>query len=85
MESRERENLPAKALPAKAKDERSAASQFGRYMNIGLLMPIATFVGYAMGYGLDRLFSTTWIRYVFLVFGMVSGFIETMRDLDKDN
>jgi F0F1-type ATP synthase assembly protein I len=37
-----------------------------------------------MGYGLDRLFHTAWLRYVFLVLGSVSGFIELIRELNDD-
>jgi F0F1-type ATP synthase assembly protein I len=37
-----------------------------------------------MGYGLDKLFHTTWIRFVFLALGSVAGFIELIRELNKD-
>jgi F0F1-type ATP synthase assembly protein I len=56
----------------------------GRYLNIGLLLPIATGVGFGMGYGLDKLFHTGWLRFVFLVLGSVAGFIEMFRELNKD-
>jgi F0F1-type ATP synthase assembly protein I len=62
----------------------SSTRSIGRYTSLALLLPISTFVGYAMGYGLDLLFHTTWIRYVFLVLGTVSGFISLIRELDKD-
>jgi F0F1-type ATP synthase assembly protein I len=55
----------------------------GKYINLALLLPIATFVGYAMGYGLDVLFHSTWIRYVFLLIGSIAGFIELIRELNK--
>jgi len=57
---------------------------FGRYVNLALLLPISTLVGFLMGYGLDMLFHTTWIRYVFLVLGAVAGFVEAIRVLTKD-
>jgi F0F1-type ATP synthase assembly protein I len=56
----------------------------GKYINLALLLPIATFVGFAMGYGLDSLFHVTWIRYIFLVLGSIAGFIELLRELNKD-
>ncbi len=56
----------------------------GKYLNLALLLPISIFVGFAMGYGLDKLFHTTWIRYIFLVIGMVAGFVELIRELNKD-
>jgi F0F1-type ATP synthase assembly protein I len=62
----------------------SDARGIGKYLNLALLLPISTFVGYLMGYGLDMLFHTTWIRYVFLVLGSVAGFIELIRELSKD-
>lgn len=59
-------------------------SDLGKYINLALLLPISAFVGYLMGYGLDALFHTTWIRYVFLVLGVIAGFIETFRELNQD-
>jgi F0F1-type ATP synthase assembly protein I len=56
----------------------------GKYMNLALLLPICAFVGYLLGYGLDALFHTLWIRYVFLVLGVVAGFVETFRVLNAD-
>jgi F0F1-type ATP synthase assembly protein I len=56
----------------------------GKYINLALLLPISTFVGFLMGYGLDALFHTTWIRYVFLVLGVIAGFVEAIRVLTKD-
>ena len=55
----------------------------GKYLNLALLLPISTFVGYLMGYGLGLLFHTGWIRYVFLLLGSVAGFIELIRELNK--
>jgi ATP synthase protein I len=62
----------------------SDARGIGKYLNLALLLPISTFVGYLMGYGLDKLFHTTWIRYIFLLLGSVAGFIELIRELNKD-
>ena len=56
----------------------------GKYAGLAILLPISTMVGYGMGYGLDHLFHTVWIRYVFLCLGTVSGFIELIRELNKD-
>jgi F0F1-type ATP synthase assembly protein I len=61
----------------------SDARGIGKYINLALLLPLATFIGYAMGYGIDMLFHTTWIRYVFLLLGSIAGFIELIRELGK--
>jgi F0F1-type ATP synthase assembly protein I len=62
----------------------SSTRNIGKYVSMALILPISTFIGYAMGYGLDLLFHTVWLRYVFLVLGTISGFISLIRDLDKD-
>lgn len=56
----------------------------GKYAGLALLLPISTFVGYLMGYGLDRLFHLSFLRWIFLALGTISGFIELIRELDKD-
>lgn len=60
------------------------SSGLGKYLNLALLLPIATLVGFAMGYGLDALFHTGWLRFVFLVLGAVAGFVEAFRVLTQD-
>ncbi len=62
----------------------SSSRGIGKYTTLALLLPISTFVGYLMGYGLDLLLHTVWLRWVFLALGTVSGFIELLRELDKD-
>jgi F0F1-type ATP synthase assembly protein I len=62
----------------------SSSRGIGKYTMLALLLPISTFVGYLMGYGLDQLFETGWLRWIFLALGTVSGFIELLRELDKD-
>ncbi|MES1260280.1 MAG: AtpZ/AtpI family protein [Acidobacteriota bacterium] len=62
----------------------SSTRGIGKYASLALLLPISTFIGYAMGYGLDLLFHTTWLRYVVLVLGTISGFVSLIRELDKD-
>lgn len=47
---------------------------------IGLL-PASVLAGYAIGYGLDYIFSTTILRYVFLMLGVVSGIVQLIRIL----
>jgi len=55
----------------------------GKYINLALLLPSSSFVGFVMGYGLDALFHTHWLRYVFLALGTVGGFIELIRELSQ--
>jgi hypothetical protein len=50
---------------------------------IGLL-PASVVAGYAIGYGLDYLFATTFLRYVFVILGVASGIVQLMRILGRD-
>jgi F0F1-type ATP synthase assembly protein I len=56
----------------------------GRYLGLATLLPAATFVGYAIGYLLDKAFGTTYLKIIFLIFGIVGGFVELIRELSKD-
>jgi F0F1-type ATP synthase assembly protein I len=60
------------------------SGDLGKYLNLALLLPISTLVGFALGYGLDMLFHTGWIRYILLVLGAIAGFMEAIRVLTKD-
>jgi F0F1-type ATP synthase assembly protein I len=60
-------------------------ASFTRYLSMAALLPISTFIGYAIGYGLDRLFGTRFLRIVFLLLGIASGFIEVIREVQKDD
>jgi F0F1-type ATP synthase assembly protein I len=58
--------------------------QVGRYLSLATLLPAASFVGYLMGYGLDRLFGTHFLRLVFLILGAIGGFVNLLRQLNRD-
>lgn len=65
------------------KKDPSALGSVGKYIGSALVLPIATLVGFGIGYGLDMLFHTGWLRFVFLVLGTVGGFIELIEDLSE--
>ncbi len=56
----------------------------GEYTSMALLLPISTLVGYGMGYGLDHLFGTKFLRIIFLILGTAAGFVEIIRQLLQD-
>jgi len=56
----------------------------GRYLSLAALLPAATFVGYAIGRLLDRVFGTRFFYLVFLVLGIVSGFVQLIRQAGRD-
>jgi F0F1-type ATP synthase assembly protein I len=54
---------------------------FARYSGLAILLPASTFVGYLIGYGLDHLLSTHFLKIVFLVLGTIGGFIDLIREI----
>jgi F0F1-type ATP synthase assembly protein I len=58
--------------------------QVGRYLSLATLLPAASFVGYLMGYGLDHLFGTRFLGIVFLILGAIGGFVNLLRQLNRD-
>ena len=58
--------------------------QLGRYSSLAFLLPSSVIVGYTIGYFLDKWFGTDYLYLVFLVIGIVAGFIELIRELNKD-
>ncbi len=61
------------------KRDENAWVQASRYMSLAFILPVSTFVGYAIGWGLDKLFRTHFLYLVFLALGLVAGFIEVIR------
>jgi len=59
--------------------------QFGKYYGLAFLLPVSMLVGYGIGYALDRVFNTAFLKVVFLLLGIASGIIELVRDLSKDD
>jgi F0F1-type ATP synthase assembly protein I len=55
--------------------------QISKYMSLAFMLPISTVVGYGIGWLLDKLFHTHFLYLVFLVFGIVAGFIEVFRGI----
>ena len=53
---------------------------------VGLNLVLSTFIGLAIGYGLDRLFNTSpWLTIIFLVIGIIAGFRELLLIAKKQD
>ncbi len=61
------------------KDEGSPLKQLLLASAVGLQFVFATFIGFAIGYGLDSLLGTRFLKWIFLVFGLIAGFRELFR------
>ncbi len=66
------------------KRQKSAMATVGEYTALAFLLPVSTFVGYAIGYLLDKAFGTHFLYLVFLVIGTVSGFVQLIRQFLRD-
>ena len=64
------------------KDEhRSAVRQLGNLLSAGMVFPVSIAIGYGVGYYLDRWLGTTYLTIVFLLFGIVAGFVSFFRTI----
>jgi F0F1-type ATP synthase assembly protein I len=65
--------------------DRDSWALVGRYLSLATLLPATTFVGYLIGYLLDKALGTTWLYLVFLLLGIASGMFQLIRTLQKDS
>lgn len=68
-------------LVRSGRDRDNPNRKIGEYLGLAMLLPISTFVGYGMGYGLDKLFGTHFLYIIFMVLGTASGIISLIREL----
>lgn len=54
-----------------------------RYSALSLILPASTFAGYVIGYLLDKAFGTRVLSIVFLILGIVAGFVQLIREVQK--
>jgi F0F1-type ATP synthase assembly protein I len=67
-----------------ARPEKSWLGQAGVYLGLAFLLPSATFVGYLIGYLLDKAFGTHFLYIPFLLLGIAGGLVELIRELPRD-
>lgn len=56
----------------------------GEYTSLAFLLPACTFVGYLLGYLLDKAFHTHFLYIPFLILGIAAGFVQLIRQLMRD-
>jgi len=59
--------------------------QISKYYSIAFILPAAIIVGFGIGFGLDKLFHTDFLKIIFLFLGVAAGIIELIRELSKDD
>ncbi len=56
----------------------------GRYTSLAFLLPACVFVGYGIGYLIDRALGTHFFYIVFLLLGIAAGFVQMIRMVQED-
>jgi F0F1-type ATP synthase assembly protein I len=56
----------------------------GEYTSLAFLLPVSAVVGLTIGHLLDKAFGTHWLYILFLVLGIVAGFVQLIRYLIRD-
>lgn len=64
--------------------EKPLIKQIIEASSVGIHLVVSTFVGLAIGYGLDKLFGTSpYLTFIFLIIGIIAGFRELFRVAKK--
>lgn len=67
-------------------NEKPLLRQLLEASSIGINLVLSTFVGFAIGYFLDKLFGTSpWLTAIFLIIGIIAGFRELLRVAKKQD
>jgi F0F1-type ATP synthase assembly protein I len=67
-----------------SKQSEKTVRQGARYTAMATQLPFTVMGGYALGYGLDYLFGTTWLRVFFLIFAIIGAFTNLIYQVLKD-
>jgi ATP synthase protein I len=63
------------------KDDKRQRFQQLNLLSAGLAFPVSIVIGYASGYYLDRWLGTSFLKIVFLLFGIAAGFVAFYRTI----
>jgi ATP synthase protein I len=64
-------------------DKRRTFQQLNLILSVGMVFPVSIVIGYAIGYFLDKWLGTTWLKIVFLLFGVAAGFVGFFRMISQ--
>jgi uroporphyrinogen-III synthase len=65
-------------------DSKKFALRAARYTSMAMSLPAGVLAGYLIGYALDAWLHTTYLKVVFLILGIVSGFTQLIQSLRRD-
>jgi F0F1-type ATP synthase assembly protein I len=64
--------------------KKKALSQGVRYLAIATQLPFAVVAGYFLGYGLDHVFGTTWLKIACLILAIIGAFAQIISQVTRD-
>jgi F0F1-type ATP synthase assembly protein I len=59
--------------------------QLGQFSQIAFIFPAATVAGWLIGVALDHWLHTTWLYVVGLILGIIAGFVELIRIVNRSD
>ena len=66
------------------RETRRAFKELAYYSSLGISVALAIFIGLGIGVWLDRKFDTSpWLTLIFLVFGIIAGFRNIARVIQR--
>jgi F0F1-type ATP synthase assembly protein I len=71
--------------PVKQPRKKSGIVVAGEYSALAFILPSSIIAGWLIGAWLDKMFGTTYLYMVFLLLGIVGGFINIFRFLNRKN
>ena len=66
------------------KGEKNFLVLLERYSGLAFVLPACTAAGYIIGRLLDRAFGTGFLKVVFLLLGIAAGFVQLIREVQKE-
>jgi len=60
-------------------NDRKTWLEVSRYIELGVLLPACTFIGWLIGTALDKWLHTTWLYLLGLILGIAAGFVQLIR------
>jgi F0F1-type ATP synthase assembly protein I len=74
---------PAKSSPPRQPGALSSLVEAEKMVQLALMIPSATVIGWLAGLGLDHLLHQHWIYIAGLLFGATAGFVQLFRTVLK--
>ena len=71
------------ALPFAYFMARVATARSQRLLFTAIMLPLASMMGYGIGYELDKNFGTHWLAITLMLAGTVGGFIQLIREITR--